>query len=109
MRSPWHQSGSPALYHSVLSYFLHHHLVVSSHLGQAHVYIFVTGGGEIFADVIGANRQFAMATIDQRSQLNSSRSPEGADCVQRGASGAAGEKNIIHDNDGAMFEGQRKF
>ena len=37
---------------------------------QAHLDLFVRPGRQIFSDVIGTNRQFAMAAIDQYTELN---------------------------------------
>src|SRR5205807_4268372 len=54
---------------------------------------------QIFADVIGANRQLAMAAVDQCSELNSGRSSKRADRVHRGARGATREKNIVDNDD----------
>ena len=37
---------------------------------QAHLNLFVRGGGQIFPDVIGTDRQLAMAAVDEYSELN---------------------------------------
>src|SRR4029077_10870568 len=37
---------------------------------QAHLNLFAGGGRQIFSDIIGTNRQLAMAAIDQHSELN---------------------------------------
>src|SRR5881275_2163199 len=41
---------------------------------EADLNLFARRGRQIFADVIGANRQLAMAAIDERGQLNPRRS-----------------------------------
>src|SRR4029077_123742 len=43
---------------------------------QAHLNLFVRCGRQILADVIGTNRQLAMAAIDQYSELDARRTAE---------------------------------
>ena len=47
-------------------------------------------GGEIFADVIGADRQFAVAAVDEHGVLDARGAAEAGDGVHRRAAGAAG-------------------
>ena len=42
-----------------------------------------------------------MAAIDQDGELDARRPAERADRIQRGAAGAAGEKNVVDDDDRA--------
>src|SRR5579884_4096120 len=42
-----------------------HHRIGPIHLGQAHVDALAVGSLDVFADVVGANGQFALAAIDE--------------------------------------------
>ena len=77
----------------------------SSIILEPHADAFVRRGRQILADVIGADRQLAMAAIDQHRELNPRRSAEGADRVHRRAAGAAGKENVVDDDDGPPSSG----
>ncbi len=51
-----------------------------------------SSGGQILADIIRPDRQFAVAAIDQGGELNAGGTAEGTDRVHRRATGAAGER-----------------
>src|ERR1700744_1070904 len=65
------------------------HTVAVVVLRQLHVHALAARGRHVFADVIGAQRQFAMAAVDEHGQLNGSLPADVAQRVERGANRAA--------------------
>ena len=55
-------------------------------------------GRQVHAHDVGLNRQLAVTPVNQGGQANSRRPAQVANRVQRGADGAAGEQNVIHQN-----------
>src|SRR5581483_1994332 len=76
---------------------------------EAHLHVLFERGRKIFADIIGTDRQLTMTAVDQRRELNARGSTEGADRVHGRTHSAAGEENVIDDDDGATFERKRKI
>ena len=56
-------------------------------------------GRQVLADVVGADRQLAVAAVDQDGQLDRARPAEVAERVERGADGAAGEQHVVDEDD----------
>src|SRR5205823_2102915 len=50
-------------------------------------------------DVIGLDRQFAPAAVDQHRELDTCRPPEIEQFVDRSADAATGEQHVIHQHD----------
>jgi hypothetical protein len=48
-----------------------------------------------------------MAAIQEHRELNPSGAPERGDRIHRGATGAAGKKNVIDQNDSEFFQIKR--
>ena len=67
------------------------------------------GGGKIFADVIGADRQFAVAAVDEDGELDARGPAEGGDGIHGGAAGAAGEEDIVREDERALLEVRRQM
>ena len=76
----------------------------SVRLLDAHVDPLVAGGRQVLADVVGADRQLAVAAVAEHRELH----PLGAAVVEqrvdRGAHGAAGEEHVVDEDDGAPVE-----
>ena len=59
---------------------------------------------EILADVVGANRQLAVAAVDQHRQLHGAGPAPVGQRVERGADGATGEEDVVDQYDRAIGE-----
>ncbi len=64
-------------------------------LGEQHVHRLSQRGGDVLADVVGADRQLPVAPVDQDGQLYRGRPAQVADGVQRGPHGPAGEQHVV--------------
>ena len=53
------------------------------------------GGGQVLADVVGADGQFPVAAVDQHGEADDARAAEVDDGVQGGADGAAGVEDVV--------------
>ena len=60
----------------------------------------VARGREVLAHVVGANRELAMAAVDEDCQPDRHRPPLVGDRVERGAHGAAGVEHVVDEHDG---------
>ncbi len=56
------------------------------------------GGGQVLADVVGTNRQLAVAAVDEHRQLHALRAAVGEQRLDRGAHGAPGEQHVVDDH-----------
>src|SRR5437660_6356832 len=66
-------------------------------------------GGDVLADVVGPNRQLAMAAVDQDHQLDRPRAPELDQGVHRRAHGAAVPDDVVdQDHDLAVDGGDAR-
>src|SRR5882757_2512800 len=78
------------------------HLVDAVDLLQPHVHPLLAGGGQVLADVIGAEGKLAVAAVAEDGELD----PLGAAVVEegldRGADRAAGEEDVIDQDDRAL-------
>ncbi len=70
---------------------------------------FFQTGGNIFADKVGFDGQFAMATIDQDGKLNAGGPAKIVEGVERSAGGASAEQNIIDQDDRLFVKVERDF
>src|SRR5438477_5231000 len=80
---------------------LDRHLVAGVDLLDPHVDALLAGGGDVLADVVGADRQLAMAPVDKRRQLDPGGATVVEDRVDRGAHGATGVEHVVDDHDRA--------
>src|SRR6266540_2498645 len=77
------------------------HLV---HLDELHLDALVARGRQVLADVVGPDRQLAVAAVDEDGELD----PVGAAVVEerldRGADRAAGVEDVVDEDDGLALE-----
>src|SRR5262245_9123806 len=81
-------------------------LVHAVRFREVHRDTLAAGGGEVLADVVGTNRELAVAAVDQDGELDRLRAPEVDQCVHRGACGAAGEEHVVDEEDAAALDGE---
>ena len=65
------------------------------------------GGRQVLADVVGPDRQLAMAAVDDDRQLHRARPPVVVQRLERGADGAAGEQHVVDEHHGRAVERRR--
>src|SRR6202035_2878406 len=56
--------------------------------------------GQVLADVVGPDRQLAVATVGEHGELHTRGAAVGEQRLDRGADSAAGEEDVIDDHDG---------
>ena len=61
-------------------------------------------GRQVLADVVGAERQLAVAAVAEDGELDPLRAAVVEEGVDRGAHGAAGEEDVVDEDDGALAE-----
>src|SRR5947208_8984881 len=84
------------------AYFLagnDHRLVEAVLLGHQHLDALGVRGGHVLAHVVGADRQLAMAAVDEDRQLDRARSPEIEQRVHRRARGASAVDHVVYEHD----------
>jgi hypothetical protein len=81
-----------------------HGPVLAVGLGEGDGDVVVAGGGDGQAGEVGGDRKFAPAAVDQHDQRDPRRAAEVEEFVERGAHGAAGEEDIVDQDDGAPVE-----
>ena len=62
---------------------------------------------DVLADVVGLDRQLAVAAVDQDDELDGARPAEVDERVERGAGGAAGVEHVVDQDDGAVVDRER--
>ena len=77
------------------------HLVDPVDLLEADVDPLLAGGRQVLADVVGADRQLAVAAVAEHRELDPLRAAVVEEGVDRGAHGAAGEEDVVDEDDGA--------
>ena len=80
------------------------HLVDPVDLLEADVDPLLAGGRQVLADVVGADRQLAVAAVAEHRQLHPARPAVVEERLDRGADGAAGEEDVVDEDDGALGE-----
>ena len=65
--------------------------------------LFVQRAGNVLSDIIGADRQFAVAAVDKHGQLDLSGPAKAGDRVHRRADGASLEEHVIDEDDFALL------
>ena len=65
-------------------------------------------GGEVLADEVGADRQLAVAAVDQHGQPHRLRAADVVQRVERGADGAPGEEHVVDEDDGLAVDAARR-
>src|SRR5262245_28789508 len=76
---------------------------------QADLNLFAGCSRQIFSDVIGTNRQLAMAAIYQHGELDSRGASKRVDCIHRRTHGATCVKNVIDNNHRPALQRYWKF
>ena len=56
-------------------------------------------GRQVLADVVGADRQLAVAAVGEHGELHARRAAVVEQRLDRGADGAAGEEHVVDDHD----------
>ncbi len=79
-------------------------LVAAVDLLDVHVDALIAGGRQVLADVVGPDRKFAMAAVDQHGQLDTGGAAVIEQHVDRGAGGAARVEDVIDDHDRAAVD-----
>ena len=83
-------------------------LVGAVELGDAHVHALGAVGREVLADVVGADRQLAVAAVGQHGELDARRAAVVEQRVDRGAHGAAGVEHVVDEHDRVVLEPERQ-
>ena len=73
-------------------------------LGEQHDDRLAVGGRHVLADVVGADRELAVAPVDEHGQLDGTRTPVLGHGVERGADGAPGEQDVVDEDDQPVVE-----
>src|SRR6266700_898516 len=74
------------------------------HLDELHLDSLVAGGRKVLADVVGTDRQLAVAAVDEHRQLDAVGSAVVEERLDPGADRAAGVEHVIDEHDGFAFE-----
>src|SRR5262245_12939111 len=85
--------------------FLDDHAVLSVVLAQTHGHALPSRGGQVLADVVGANGQLPVAAVDEHGELHHLGAAEVDHGVERGADRASGEEDIVHEDDALVLDG----
>ena len=67
--------------------------------GEPHLDVLAARGGHVLADVVGAQRQFAVAAVDEHRQLHGAGPADVAQRVQGRAHRAAGVEHVVDEDD----------
>src|SRR6478609_8802049 len=67
-----------------------HDVLAAVVAGQAHLDLLAVAGREVLADVVGPDRQLAVAAVDEHGQPHGAGAAEVGQGVERGPDGAAG-------------------
>src|SRR5207244_6123599 len=71
-----------------------HDLVHAVRLREPDLYLLAARGGDVLADVVGADRELAVTAVDEDRELDRPRPPEVDERVHRRADGPAGEDDV---------------
>ncbi len=74
------------------------------HLDELHLDALVAGGGQVLADVVGADRQLAVAAVDEHGELDALGPAVVEERLDRGADRAAGVEDVVDEHDGPAVE-----
>ena len=73
-------------------------------LGEAHLDVLAARGGHVLADVVGAQRQLPVATVDEDRQLNRAGPADVAECIQGRAHRASGVEDVVDEDDQCLVD-----
>src|SRR5262249_9744811 len=71
---------------------------------ELHLDALLAGGREVLADVVGADRELAVAAIGEDGELDAGRTAVFEQRVDRSADGAAGGEDVVDEDHGAALE-----
>ena len=74
-------------------------LVHAVGLGEVHLDLLAARGRHVLAHEVGADRQLAVPAVDQDGELHAAGPAEVAQRVQRRAHRAAGEEDVVDEDD----------
>lgn len=77
-------------------------------LRQADLHHLAARGGDVLADIVGADGQLAVAAIDEHGQLDRPGTAEREDRLDRRAGGAAGVDHVVAEHDVAIGHVERQ-
>ena len=80
--------------------------VLAVDLAQQHLDRFAARGRDVLADEVGADRQLAVAAVDQHRELDRARAAEVHERVERRAHGAAGEEHVVDQHHVPALDGE---
>ena len=69
-------------------------------LDDAHVDPLAASGGQVLADVLRADRQLAMAAVDENRELDPGRAAVVEQGIDRRSDRAPREQDVVHDDHG---------
>ena len=76
---------------------------------EPHLDALLERGRQVLADVVGLDRQLAVAAIDQHDQLDGARPAEVDERVERGADRAPGVEHVVDQQDATVVDRERHF
>src|SRR5205823_62388 len=73
-------------------------------LDELHLDALVARGRQVLADVVGTDRQLAVAAVDEHRELDAVGPPVVEERLDRGANRAAGVEDVVDEDDGLALE-----
>ena len=74
------------------------------HLDELHLDALAARGGQVLADVVGPDRQLAVAAVDEDGELDARGPAVVEERLDRGADRAAGVEDVVDEDDRAAVE-----
>ena len=75
------------------------HTVTAVNVREQHRHVLASGGGEVFAHIVGADGELPVPPVDQHRQLHRVGSAQVAEGVSGGADGTAGKQHVVDQDD----------
>ena len=79
-------------------------LVDLVHLDELHLHALAAGGRQVLADVVGTDRQLAMAAVADHGELDAGGAAVVEQRLDRGADRPAGVEDVVDEDAGPAFE-----
>ena len=83
------------------------HAVALVDLDELHLDALFAAGGQVLSDVVGADRQLAVAAVDEHGELHARRPPELEQRVDRGADRPARVQDVVDEDDRHPLDRER--
>jgi hypothetical protein len=74
-------------------------------LGEAHMHALGVAGRQVLADVVGPDRQLAVAAVDEHGQSHRARTAQIGERVEGCADGAPGVEHVVDEDDDLVVDG----